>query len=1224
MTLIKDLINIPDHTSGGDYVLALTSGVEQAEKTVQDYVVTDQLVDSFNKALTMIRDSLGVSDGIPRSKAAYLHGSFGSGKSHFMAVLDLLLAGDPHARSIHELSPVIAANDSWLKQNKFLLIPYHLIGAENLEAAIFGGYIDWIRKEHPEAPLPAVHQSDLVLDNAIQLRQTMGDEAFFAKLNGGSQPNGGAKWGKMSSGWNAERFDTAVAATGQDETRLALISRVVSTVLTAFQGLHGGYVPIDEGLSIITKHARSLGYDALVLFLDELILWLAGRVKADLAWAREEGSKLAKLVESGDADRPIPIVSFIARQRILRELAGGATGQDQADFFAALEWWEGRFETITLEDKNLPVIANRRMLQPVNETAAKTIQQAFEDAFKQNAAAADVLLGAETERRQHAKLVYPFSPALITTLVDVSSILQRNRTALKVMQALLVNQRETLSVGELIPVGELYDVIASEDQPFSPTMQLQFDNAKAMYNNKIRPKLLARHSLDGEPAVKQLPPNHAFHADDRLTKTVILAALVPATPALQNLTASKLEALNAGSVQSFIPGDEISQVIDLFRWLASNGIGEFELTGENTNPRIGLRLHGIDIETIVAGVKGEDTINARRRKVRDLLAGAIEEADLFTANRHHVTWRGTKRQIEIVFGNIRSQEDLPDDQFDADQHPKIVIDFPFDPEVSHVAKDDIARVNNLQSERPDTTTICWVPSHLNEATLEQLGRLVMLDHLNAGDNFERNAGHLPQDDRALAKRNLASQAQNLKGELLAALEEAYAIKVVSGPTRHIDEPLDANEQFASLHHGLTPQRPAAATLADALDRLSDQLLSFQLPAHPKFSSEIKPADIVKVWEQIKRSAQEPNGRLEFFGTEKHLRDLMLRIATPLELGITEANHFVLADTWKNRLTAAIAKELEDSGDFTPTVGWLRERLDEPARRGLTKESANLVIATFALQTDHSFTYGGEPQLVDVKRLEDDYQLEQQTLPSNEVWAAAIINAQSIFGWNGAEYRSAENVAKLANDAATHARTYKEDVKTLRETLNQHRENLGIDDNSDRVQTSEASAALIGQLTENVEPIEIITRLQEVNVPTSTQALGTSIKSSKAVTSAIRNTNWDFVKKSAEISTEGSELTQTITQTAERDEFSVSLAGKLPEVSNRAGAIVLAAVSSKPALTSTSAEIVSDHHQPRTGTTEHLSSQKKLAREELDAFVTDLKSSLQPDQQVTITWEIHNS
>jgi hypothetical protein len=82
-----------------------------------------------------------------------------------------------------------------------------------------------------------------------------------------------------------------------------------------------GFVGLDEGLSIMSKHAQALGYDAVVLFLDELILWLASHA-GDLPFVNREGQKVAKLVEAMTADRPIPIVSFIARQRDLRELVG--------------------------------------------------------------------------------------------------------------------------------------------------------------------------------------------------------------------------------------------------------------------------------------------------------------------------------------------------------------------------------------------------------------------------------------------------------------------------------------------------------------------------------------------------------------------------------------------------------------------------------------------------------------------------------------------------------------------------------------------------------------------------------------------------------------------------------------------------------------------------------------------------------------------------------------
>ena len=89
--------------------------------------------------------------------------------------------------------------------------------------------------------------------------------------------------------------------------------------------------------------------------------------------------------------------------------------------------------------------------------------------------------------------VYPFSPALVQTLIAVSSVLQRERTALKVMMQLLVDHRETLKVGDVVPVGDLFDVVAHGDEAFSRDMAIHFDNAKRLYHQKLLPLLEKKH-----------------------------------------------------------------------------------------------------------------------------------------------------------------------------------------------------------------------------------------------------------------------------------------------------------------------------------------------------------------------------------------------------------------------------------------------------------------------------------------------------------------------------------------------------------------------------------------------------------------------------------------------------------------------------------------------------------------------------------------------------------
>lgn len=105
--LLREFIDIPERTSTSDFVLKLTDGVTDAEETLREYVITDRLVGNFDEALGLISSALAGGS----SKAAYLHGSFGSGKSHFMAVLHALLRGEPAARRRDEFAGLLAKHD---------------------------------------------------------------------------------------------------------------------------------------------------------------------------------------------------------------------------------------------------------------------------------------------------------------------------------------------------------------------------------------------------------------------------------------------------------------------------------------------------------------------------------------------------------------------------------------------------------------------------------------------------------------------------------------------------------------------------------------------------------------------------------------------------------------------------------------------------------------------------------------------------------------------------------------------------------------------------------------------------------------------------------------------------------------------------------------------------------------------------------------------------------
>ena len=190
---------------------------------------------------------------------------------------------------------------------------------------------------------------------------------------------------------------------------------------------------------------QALGYDAVILFLDELVLWLASHA-ADVGFVSREGTKLVKLVEATNADRPIPLVSFVAGQRdVVGENLAGAV---QSQFSDVLRHWEAHFHRITLEDRNLPAIAEKRVLRPLNEAARQILLAEFEKILAVRRDVLDTLLTTSADRDTFQK-VYPFTSALVQTLIAVSAALQRERTALKLMMQLLAQHQVTLDAIKL-------------------------------------------------------------------------------------------------------------------------------------------------------------------------------------------------------------------------------------------------------------------------------------------------------------------------------------------------------------------------------------------------------------------------------------------------------------------------------------------------------------------------------------------------------------------------------------------------------------------------------------------------------------------------------------------------------------------------------------------------------------------------------------------------------
>lgn len=1169
IVLLRDAIDLPEQVSATDYVLQLQTGVERAQSTLDDYVVTPALATAFSQALGFVRTA--ITDN--KDQGAFIHGSFGSGKSHFMAVLHLLLAGNPQARSLPGLQQVVSEYEALLLDDRapVLTLDFHLIGATSFEDAIFGGYLRQIAARHPEATPPVLHRTDALFDDAAGIRAAMGDEAFLAGLGGASASG----WAKLSGGWTAESYDAAAAAPVGDGARERLAAALVASYLKGYT--HAGeWEGLDRGLAIIAEHAKSLGYHAVVLFLDELVLWLASRL-ADTDFVASEGAKVAKLVETGIGVRAIPLVSFVARQRDLKDFLGDSVpGAQKVAVGQAFSWWEDRFNRIVIAASDLADVAHRRLLTPSSEAGAAALRAALARVKASNKAWDALLVAEEQSGETDFAKVYPFSPALVDTLVALSNLLQRERTALKVMARLLARGRDTLRVTDVIPVGDLYDeMVEGGDDPLTPEMTRHFGIARDLYHSKLRPVLLAEHGLTeaevasgagGDPSLQVRLA--AFRTDDRLVKTLLIAALAPAVAALKNLTASRLAYLNFGTVTTPIPGTEVSAVLAKLKSWAQQ-VGELSI-GDGNDPIVRLELSGVDYDSVIEQVRAEDNTGSRRTLLRRLVFEqlGISAEGLLNETPHTLVWRGTKRTIDVVFGNIRDRDAMPNDVLRASgEQWRLVVDYPFDPEPGMGPQDDIARIDELRREGVVSRTVAWVPGFFTTARLDDLGTLVLLEHLLRGEGaaFDQHSLHLAPDQRPTARNHLDSRRRSLRAALDEVIKEAYGAAVAKAAD--IDASHGALQHFATLDDGLTMQPPVGATLRDALANVADQMLSSQYPDHPAFDPpqpEIGRSDLNTVLEHVARAVSQ-DGRIDPVETAKRAR--LRRVANVLGVGECYESHYVFSTTtfpWRNRFVQWASGEGLTAIPVSRARTWL-------APYGMPREMENLVIAAWALLEDKQWTEAGAAVTVtNVQQVTDDLELRDPTLPDEALWPRAVERAAALFGVTVAPLRSAATLASLASGIRSRARELNPAAGSLVVELTRHAAELGLNENSPRLVSARSGAELLDRLAVESDDVVLVDILAQAALPAEPQPLAKSMSSAASVASTLAGVQWSLLTGIRDIQPtdprhdQAQSLLEALSAAAGKDELHAPLAPALVTASNSAASLLASGSVTTPA------------------------------------------------------------
>lgn len=1147
--LLRDAIHIQPEVHDDDFVLQINRIGEASAQMVRDYVVTDDIATQFDEGLSLVSAAI---NGQNRSKGAFVHGSFGSGKSHFMAMMHLLLTGDASARSIPGLAGVVGKYQDLLSKN-FLAVDYHLIGATSFDDALFSGYLKTIKAKHPDAPVPVLHRSDSLLENADQLRNRMGDEKFFEPMLGlGGEASPG--WGSFApQHMNAAEYDAARIKPAGDPARDHLVAELIKHHFPSAENT-GTWLGMTEGLQAMTRHAKSLGYDGMVLFLDELVLWLSNHLR-NSEFIATETSKVTKLVETGAAHLDLPLISFVARQRNLKDFLGDTgVGAEKVAVDDNFKHWESRFTPITLPATSLPQIVHKRLLQATGPEGTAALKAAYQQISTNSLAQQHLLLDEAKSDGVAFEHVFPFAPALIDAMIALSNVMQRSRTALKIMSELLARGYDDLTVSDVIQAGDIFDLVVLEDTkgPLDSDLKPMFAAARDFYMQKMRPYLLSKHHL-GEAQATEQGRDSAFRREDRLAKTLLIAALVPNAPSLKNLTASKLAALNFGSVKAMIAGFEAHTVVSMVsEWAAE--FGEISIAQGVTDPVITLTLTGVDVDSILGQVVMEDRPANRISLVRRMLAEQIKAGKDPSISGGDYTlqhiWRGQKRDVDIVFGNLRDTENLKVESIRAQEGRwRLIVDYPFDDD-NKSPQDDIVRLQTLREDGEETDTIAWMPQFLTASRVKDLGLLVQLEYLLNGSMFDKHASSLAVADREPARRQLTSQRDSLRAQLLTALKQAYGLE--SPTDAHVSSSKPGWHTFRTLAPDFEPTNPAAATFDVVTKDVLASALDARFPQHPKIENsetEVRRGELTAVLELV-RTAMPTGGRIE--NVDKATLSKVRRVINGYGIGTLKESTYYLAPStfrWNDQFLKASITD--------PTVASLRSALSEI---GLTDDAEDLLILAWAELSDRQLVRQGNvlPPLTlgSPIRLTAEVVLREPPLPDAAQWASALDRAREVFSVAKNEHALLSSVvARVAQEVKARATALAPGAGKLVKELTDHQSTLGLGDDCPRMSTAQSGAELVNELVGERDDLALLELLAQFDISGSIPALRISLETAAEVAGRIQGANWQLIDKLSALGNEGSASLAELQQVAARDQLSAPLQNALTQAASAATTIL---------------------------------------------------------------------
>ena len=766
MTLcINDVIEIPESKPPLVVKVGEIDDEERKAACAREYVITETVAAGLRVVVKAVAQS--ADTGFP-GQGIWVNGSFGTGKSHFLSFAGMLLRGEPAAwnRNIPGLDA--KGDDSPLAQllrRPAFVVPFNSVaGPRDFRLGLYQA----VAKELARLGLPPVELTEFGkalswFEGLAQATPALWETLFQRSLVVGSREEYEAK---------------KATAAGQEELAREIRQWFGPPGTEAFA------VELVTGIQRLTAHLQAHGYGVVVFLIDEMTLFLIN--------AQDKTAPLVDLKNLLEApEAKLPVWALVVRHAPLEDVVR-TVGKDLLDNV------KGRFfsKEVDIADVDLYQVLGQRVLRrrPGKEAALEiAVRESLERIPKEQL---DVLHELYGHQRfdEAVRRLYPFHPAIVDTLVSVTNLLSRERTAISIMYDMLFAVKDE-PLGTLLPYSLAFEYLIEEAAESELLDQPTLQAARMIMRDKVRP-LLEKQYL-GEPK--------AIERGETVARSIILGELTnKGTPLQGKMTAELVAALNAAVLNGQVMVLARKQLEEAITLLCEQLLGTFRRDGEVLTVELTMGLDPMEELRKLA----DDVSEERRQAVREIL-GSFFGTDSKDGRRNlDIKWRGTSRRgwVQAVETGTAGLPQPPDTaefaiwiglpRFAGDRCP------PAPP------------ANGVPGA-------LWLPAEASDEVsqrLERLARIIYLTRSEKGKTLvaEKYSGEQGRD----LKLRWDVAAQQLLETLKSELEPLYHQGTVQ----------------SSRNVGGTV--PFASTLQETLKDLAARLLDTRYRQHPSFTKEV--------------------------------------------------------------------------------------------------------------------------------------------------------------------------------------------------------------------------------------------------------------------------------------------------------------------------------------------------------------------------------------------------